>query len=152
VHAELDTNTYDTGVRVHDRQIAALPLRRHDWHPDWNYSVLPEAFEQVDTDPALREPLLSELKAVVRNRWPTFGGHRPERRWAARREADRRDRHVAALPSPCVPAGVRAYNLSDGQRMQQSISAHPGGHPAQLPPGTCLQGTVDAARSGSHGQ
>lgn len=51
VHAELDTNTYDTGVRVHDRQIAALPLHRHDWHPDWNYTLQPEAFEQVDTAP-----------------------------------------------------------------------------------------------------
>jgi len=51
VHAELDTNTYDTGVRVHDRQIAALPLHRHDWHPDWNYTVLPESFEQVNTAP-----------------------------------------------------------------------------------------------------
>jgi transposase len=51
VHAELDTNTYDTGVRVHDRQIAALPLHRHDWHPDWNYTLQPEAFEQVNTIP-----------------------------------------------------------------------------------------------------
>jgi hypothetical protein len=51
VHAQLDTNTYDTGVRVHDRQIAALPLHRHDWHPDWNYTLRPEAFEQVNTTP-----------------------------------------------------------------------------------------------------
>ncbi len=51
VHAELDTNTYDTGVRVHDRQIAALPLHRHDWHPDWNYTLQPEAFEQINTIP-----------------------------------------------------------------------------------------------------
>ncbi len=51
VHAQLDTNSYDTGVRVHDRQIAALPLHRHGWHPDWNYTLQPDAFEQVDTAP-----------------------------------------------------------------------------------------------------
>jgi hypothetical protein len=51
VRAQLDTNTYDTGVRISDRQTAALPLHRHDWHPDWNYTLLPEPFEQVNTDP-----------------------------------------------------------------------------------------------------
>lgn len=41
VRAQLDTGTYDTGVRVTDRQLAALSLHRHDWHPDWNYTLLP---------------------------------------------------------------------------------------------------------------
>ena len=47
VHAELDTNTYETGVRVSNRQMKALPLYRHDWHGDWNYRLRPEAYEQV---------------------------------------------------------------------------------------------------------
>ena len=51
VQAQLDTNTYDTGVRVSDRQITVLPLHRHDWHPDWNYTLLPHPFEQVNTSP-----------------------------------------------------------------------------------------------------
>ena len=51
VHAQLDTNAYDTGVRVSDKQINALPLHHHDWHPDWNYSLLPEPYEQVNTTP-----------------------------------------------------------------------------------------------------
>jgi hypothetical protein len=51
VHAELDTNTYDTGVRVSDRQHDALPVARHDWHGDWNYTLRPEAYEQVNTTP-----------------------------------------------------------------------------------------------------
>jgi hypothetical protein len=49
VHAELDTNTYDTGVRVSGRQHDALPVARHDWHGDWNYTLRPEAYEQVNT-------------------------------------------------------------------------------------------------------
>jgi transposase len=46
VRAELDTSAYDTGVKVSDRQMEALPLTRHDWHGDWNYTLRPEAYDQ----------------------------------------------------------------------------------------------------------
>lgn len=42
VHAELDTGTYQTGVRISDAQIAGLPISRDDWHGEWNYTLLPE--------------------------------------------------------------------------------------------------------------
>jgi len=42
VRAELDTRTYDTGARISDQQLAALPLDRHDWHGDWNYTLHPQ--------------------------------------------------------------------------------------------------------------
>jgi hypothetical protein len=51
VHADLDTGSYHTGVRVSDRQLDALPLHRHDWHPDWNYTLRPEPYEQITTAP-----------------------------------------------------------------------------------------------------
>ena len=51
VHAELDTSTYDTGVKISDRQMDALPLTRHDWHGDWNYTLRPEAYDQVSGAP-----------------------------------------------------------------------------------------------------
>ena len=51
VHAELDTGTYETGVKVSDRQMNALPLSHHDWHGDWNYTLRPEAYEQINDDP-----------------------------------------------------------------------------------------------------
>jgi hypothetical protein len=45
LHAELDTNTYPTGVKIPDSEMAALNdtgiLRRHDWHPEWNYTLTP---------------------------------------------------------------------------------------------------------------
>ena len=45
VHAELDTDTYPTGVKIPDSQMTALDdtgaLRRHDWHPEWNYTLTP---------------------------------------------------------------------------------------------------------------
>jgi hypothetical protein len=41
VHAELDAGVYQTGIQVSDRQMDALPLARHDWHGDWNYTLHP---------------------------------------------------------------------------------------------------------------
>jgi hypothetical protein len=47
VRAELDTSAYDTGVKVSDRQMQALPLTRHDWHGDWNYTLCPEDYDRA---------------------------------------------------------------------------------------------------------
>jgi hypothetical protein len=43
VHAELDRDSDPLGVKVADRELAAVPLRRHGWHGEWNYAVLPTA-------------------------------------------------------------------------------------------------------------
>jgi hypothetical protein len=43
VRAELDRGSYPLGVKVSDRELAAVPLQRHDWHGEWNYTVLPAA-------------------------------------------------------------------------------------------------------------
>jgi hypothetical protein len=42
VRAALDHGSYPEGVKVGDEQMAALPLDRHDWHGDWNYTLRPE--------------------------------------------------------------------------------------------------------------
>jgi len=39
--AEWDQGTYPTGTEVSDAQLAALPLSGHDWHPEWNYDLVP---------------------------------------------------------------------------------------------------------------
>jgi len=45
VHAELDTSEYPAGVKIPDQQMRALEadgiLTRHDWHPEWNYTLNP---------------------------------------------------------------------------------------------------------------
>ena len=45
VHAELDQNTYPTGVKIPDAKMRELDtdgiLARHDWHGEWNYTVRP---------------------------------------------------------------------------------------------------------------
>ena len=42
VHAELDPGSYPTGQAVTDAEMDALPLTRHDWHGNWNYTLRPE--------------------------------------------------------------------------------------------------------------
>jgi hypothetical protein len=42
VNAALDTSTYERGIKITDKQIAALEatqLHRHDFHGDWNYTL-----------------------------------------------------------------------------------------------------------------
>jgi hypothetical protein len=42
VHAELDERAYPKGIKITDKQMAALPLDEHDFHPNWNYTLQPE--------------------------------------------------------------------------------------------------------------
>lgn len=39
VQASYDPNWYPTGEKVRDADFASIPLRRHDWHGDWNYTI-----------------------------------------------------------------------------------------------------------------
>jgi hypothetical protein len=41
VKAVLDTNTYETGVKVTKSQMEDLRVRPHKTHPDWNYTIEP---------------------------------------------------------------------------------------------------------------
>lgn len=41
VHCTLDTSEYPTGISYTAAQVEALPLQRHDFHGQWNYSLLP---------------------------------------------------------------------------------------------------------------
>ena len=47
VHAELDTGSYPTGIKIPDQQMKALEddgtLTRHDWHGDWNDTLNPKS-------------------------------------------------------------------------------------------------------------
>ena len=41
VKAVLDTNEYETGIKVSDEQLGEIQLRRHKVHPAWNYTISP---------------------------------------------------------------------------------------------------------------
>lgn len=45
VMAELDLGAYPAGLRVSDQDFASLPLSRHRFHGDWNYTILPRSEE-----------------------------------------------------------------------------------------------------------
>ncbi len=60
VHAELDSGEYPTGIRVSDQAIAALPITRHRFHGDWNYT-----FHPADHQPG---PVLPRQRG-----WPAEG-------------------------------------------------------------------------------
>jgi len=42
VNAELDQGHYPKGVKISNKELAAVPLTRHEFQGDWNYTVHPE--------------------------------------------------------------------------------------------------------------
>lgn len=41
VYCELDTNLYQTGIKVSDEELRNVQIERNDFHGDWNYSISP---------------------------------------------------------------------------------------------------------------
>jgi hypothetical protein len=41
VTATLDTGDYPTGIKISNREMAALPITRDEFHGDWNYTLHP---------------------------------------------------------------------------------------------------------------
>ncbi|HWN01279.1 MAG TPA: ISAzo13 family transposase [Streptosporangiaceae bacterium] len=46
VHAELDPGACPAGATISRAELDALPLARHDWHGDWNYTLHPQPAAQ----------------------------------------------------------------------------------------------------------
>jgi hypothetical protein len=56
VHAELDPGLYPTGIKISDTVMAALPLSRHGWHGEWNYTLTPQPARPPAPPPATPRP------------------------------------------------------------------------------------------------
>ena len=41
VQAALDTNVYETGLKVSDDELARIRLTPGDFHGEWNYTIAP---------------------------------------------------------------------------------------------------------------
>ncbi len=39
IRAEVDPNVYEKGIKVSDAELATVPLRPHEFHGDWNYTI-----------------------------------------------------------------------------------------------------------------
>jgi hypothetical protein len=43
IQAELDTNSYETGVKVTNKELEAVRLKKDKFHGEWNYTILPHS-------------------------------------------------------------------------------------------------------------
>lgn len=69
VHAQLDTGTYPTGVKISDAAMAALPITHHSFHGDWNYTLHPR--------PTQDEPARNRLGPDIPTQWNTAAMRHP---------------------------------------------------------------------------
>ena len=111
VHAELDTSTYDTGVKISDRQMGALPLTRHAWHGDWNYALRPEAYDQISDAP---DP---------------FDRPSPDLAWLCHPA-------LTGLPAPEWDSLIATLMTLHDQQRETSLDARRGHRPRLAAPGT----------------
>src|SRR5216683_5332996 len=108
VHAELDTGSYATGAKISDAQLAALPLTRHDWHPDWNYTLAPRA--SAPPAPAPRPPARA----------------RPDLAWLTHPA-------ITGLPARALDALTAALTGPAAQLREAALNRRRGDRPRQLP-------------------
>jgi len=106
VHAELDPGNYATGAKISDAQLAALPLTRHDWHPDWNYTLRPHAHDTRAAAPASPAPAPPDLAWLAH---PAITGL----------PARTLDALTAALTGPAAQLREAALNRRRGYRPRQ---------------------------------
>ena len=43
VQSALDSNSYESGIRISKQQMEELNIRRDEFHGEWNYTILPAA-------------------------------------------------------------------------------------------------------------
>jgi hypothetical protein len=41
IHAALDTNAYETGIKVSDEELATVRMKKDSFHGEWNYTISP---------------------------------------------------------------------------------------------------------------
>ena len=93
VQARLDDGAYPTGVKVSNAQMAALPISRHPFHGDWNYTLHPASRQATATltaagdQPGHREPALPGLTGLAAGQMDELIA-----RLAALRQAQREER------------------------------------------------------------
>ncbi|MEV7952832.1 ISAzo13 family transposase [Streptomyces sp. NPDC088141] len=105
VHAELDTGTYDTGMKVTDAEIDALPMTRHRFHGDWNYTLHPDRHGTVNA------------QGTAPTTWPAAAPRRPEA--AALRSPELTGMSEAELDHLVDELAPELAELRERQRLRQ---------------------------------
>jgi len=111
VTAALDTSTYPTGIKISDAHMDALPLGRHDWHGDWNYTLHPHI-------PAAQPPAP-----------PPPACPRSSQAWLCHPA-------LTGLTTRQWDALTTALAGSHGQLREARLARHRNYHPRQIAPGT----------------
>jgi len=110
VRAELDTDTYDTGVQISDRQMDTLPLTRHDWHGRLELHPAPEAY-----DPAAGAP-------------HAFDQPSPDLAWLCHPA-------LTGLPAQRWDALITTLMTLNGQQREAGLDKRRGHRPRLIAPG-----------------
>jgi len=111
VRAGLDHGSYPEGVKVSDEQMDALPIDRHDWHGDWNYTLRPEP-------PAPPPPPRPPAREPERTGWahPALTGLDPSD-W---------NQMISALAVPCqAQRDAELYVRRGGPPSRKPAGGHP---------------------------
>jgi hypothetical protein len=111
VHAELDPSAYPAGARISDGQMDALPLTRHAWHGDWNYTLRPEAYDRAGGAPG------------------PFDQPSPGLAWLCHRA-------LTGLPACQWDTLVATLMTLHGQQREASLNTRRGHRPRLTAPGT----------------
>src|SRR6516165_4713278 len=111
VHAELDPGAYPTGVTISQAELDALPLDRHDWHGDWNYTLHP----QPASPPAAAAPPGTPPRPAAR---PARPG--PDLDWLTRPA-------ITGLPGPALDA-LTAALAGPAPALRAAAADRPRGH------------------------
>ncbi|MFI5845409.1 hypothetical protein ACIA8K_37460 [Catenuloplanes sp. NPDC051500] len=79
VHAALDTGEYHTGTQIPDALMAALPIARHTFHSEWNYTLdpinAPPPTPDNLTNPAYTGMTTNELTTLTNTLQPAWNRH-----------------------------------------------------------------------------
>jgi hypothetical protein len=111
VRAGLDRGSYPEGAKVSDEQMDALPIDRHDWHGDWNYTLRPEP-------PAPPPPPRPPAREPERTGWahPALTGLDPSA-W---------NQMISALAVPCqAQRDAELYVRRGGPPSRKPAGGHP---------------------------
>jgi hypothetical protein len=119
VHAQLDTGTYPTGVKVSDAQMAALPVTHHGFHGDWNYTLHPR-----EPDPPPQQPLSDQDTP----RWHPASLSDPTLTGMTRKQLDKLTQALETLHHKKIQQQQHQQHVAAGRKPHAFRS----GRPAQL--------------------
>jgi hypothetical protein len=116
VHAELDPGSYPVGARISDAQMNALPITRHHWHGDWNYTLHP-------SPPAGHAPAAAQPPSPAASQTP------PDLDWLS-------SPAITGMTRPAFDALTAALDAPAARLREARLNRRRGGQRRQRAPGT----------------